>query len=123
MATTAKTLLSPDKGLLAFLYKVYTNQATADAFKADPWTTMEQTFDLTLEQQRLIWAAGLSREDADRAANEVALTALENGGVPPKVDVKTLKDAKWGYAGPEAALAAMLVSIMTDDPDLYDLVW
>ena len=101
MATTPK-LLSKDEGLLAFIYKVYTDRPTADAFKADPWTTMDN-FVLTSDEQRAIWSLGLDR---DAPENEAALAAIRTGGLPARGPaanpVGDLKDVKWGYAGRRA---------------------
>lgn len=122
MATTPNTpkLLPKDTGLLAFLYKVYTDQATADAFQSDPWTTMQTTFQLDPKDQLLIWASGLDR---DAPENEAAWAEIRAGRLPAQVAVSTLKDVRWANAGWEADIAARLVHLMTDDPDVYETVW
>src|SRR5262249_54220385 len=113
--------LSTTKGLLAFIWDIYTNPTKASAFKESPATFMTP-YELTIDQQRVIWETGLDRTAPENAQAWIALGAGGVPGAPPNPPGK-YKDSGWATnEGAMALLGSMLVDILSGDPQ-FDDAW
>jgi hypothetical protein len=108
-------MLPANKGLLAFVYDVYTNSTKAAAFKSNPAGIMAQ-YELTSDQQRVIWSAGLTRDYAD---NNQAWSELGGGGLPSQ-PASALEDATYPNDGAMVLLGSMLVGLLSSNPHWED---
>jgi hypothetical protein len=110
--------LPQNKGLLAFIYDIYTKSEKAAAFQSNPWGVMDQ-YELNVDQKRAVWSVGLDRANA---ANDEAWVALGAGGVPlvPGSGKPHLEDARWPNDGAMALLGSMLVDVLSGDPQWED---
>ena len=112
MATTPVTLPT-NKGLLAFIWDIYTNNTKATSFKTDPVAMMNQ-YELSVDQQRAIWAAGLDR---NATANDTAWATLATGSTLPTGSTSPpLVDVEWANPDGMALLAQMIVDVLAGKP-------
>jgi len=101
--------LSTTTGLLAFIWDIYTNASKSDQFKSNPVGMMNQ-YQLTIDQQRVIWSAGLNRDDP---ANAAAWDTLAGGGtLPAGSKMPPLVDTDWANPDAMALLGSMIVDIL-----------
>lgn len=109
--------LPTNRGLLAFIWDIYTSDNKATFFKNDP-VGMMMEYQLTVDQQRAIWAAGLDRDDP---ANDAAWALLADGKtLPPGSTSPPLVDVDWANPDGMALLGQMIIDVLAGKPQWKD---